>query len=122
MGEGEGKKIWFIPDGYMSSISNGKHYVSHEAVCVLNTGSEDANIKLTFYFEDREPMDKFAAVCKAQRTNHIRLDKIEDEDGNKVPLGVPYAIRIQSDCNIIVQHSRLDTTQCEMSLMTTIAY
>lgn len=117
-----GAKVWYIPDCYYPSISSPGHYVSHEAVCVLNPGKEDAHITLTLYFEDREPMREFHAVCKAERTNHIRLDKIKDAKGNGVPQGVPYAIMVESDQPIIVQYSRLDTTQAEMALMTTMAY
>lgn len=121
MSEAQGKRIWFIPDGYLPKKSNGD-FTSHEAICLLNTGDKDAKIKLTFYFEDREPMDRFEAVCSARRTNHIRLDEIKDKDLNKIPRGVPYAIKVESSENIIVQHSRMDTTQAEMALMTTIAY
>ncbi|SFQ34898.1 sensory rhodopsin transducer [Caldicoprobacter faecalis] len=117
-----GAKVWYIPDCYYPSISSPGHYVSHEAVCVLNPGKQDAHITLTLYFEDREPMRGFQAVCKAERTNHIRLDKIKDANGNVVPQGVPYAIMVESDQPIIVQYSRLDTTQAEMALMTTMAY
>jgi hypothetical protein len=121
MSDGIGKKVWVIPDGFLPEISNG-YFNSHEAVCVLNTGDEEANIHITIYFEDREPMDKFNAVCSARRTNHVRLDKITDSEGNKIPVGVPYAIKVDSDQPIVVQHSRMDTTQAEMTLMTTIAY
>jgi hypothetical protein len=116
-----GKKVWIIPDGFLPEKSNGD-FVSHEAVCVLNTGDQDAEVKLTIYFEDREPMDKFFALCKARRTNHIRLDKIVDKQEKKIPVGVPYAIKVESNVPIVVQHSRMDTTQAEMTLMTTIAY
>ncbi|MDK2799052.1 MAG: hypothetical protein PWP27_2520 [Clostridiales bacterium] len=116
-----GRKVWIIPDGFLPEKSNGD-FVSHEAICVLNVAKQDANINITVYFEDREPMEKFFAVCPAKRTNHIRLDKIVDTDGNKIPIGVPYALKIESDLPIVVQHSRMDTTQAEMTLMTTMAY
>lgn len=116
-----GSKIWIIPDGFLPLKSSGD-FVSHEAVCVLNVGEKDANINLSIYFEDREPMEDFNATCGAKRTNHIRLDKIEDSNGKSIPRNVPYAIKVESDEPIIVQHSRMDTTQAEMTLMTTIAY
>jgi len=119
--EAIGKKVWIIPDGFLPEKSNGD-FVSHEAICVLNTGALDANIRITVYFEDREPMDTFSAVCGARRTNHIRLDKIKDQNGKEIPRGVPYALTVESDQPIVVQHSRMDTTQAEMTLMTTIAY
>lgn len=117
-----GSKVWFIPDCYWPEITTGKHYVSHEAICVLNPGQVDARIKLTFYFSDAEPLRDFYAECKAERTNHIRLDLIENSQGQKIPQGVPYAAMVESDQPLIVQYSRLDTTQAEIGLMTTIAY
>lgn len=116
-----GSKVWLIPDAYYPKKSKGRFH-SHDAVCVLNPGKEDAQITMTLYFEDREKMVGLKAVCKAERTNHIRMDKIRFDDGTGVPRGVPYAIMVESNVDIIVQYSRMDTTQAEMALMTTIAY
>ncbi|MGI6140540.1 MAG: sensory rhodopsin transducer [Caldicoprobacterales bacterium] len=117
-----GSYVWLVPDCYYPSISSPGHYISHEAICVLNTGNQDASLTLTLYFEDREPVSSFKAVCKAERTNHIRLDQIRDENGAPIPQDVPYAIMVESDQPVVVQYSRLDTTQAEMSLMTTMAH
>ena len=116
-----GKKVWMIPDNYLHSVSLNDQ-ISHEAVCVLNTSDSDAHISLTLYFEDRDAMTGFNAVCKAGRTNHIRLDKIVSEKGEKIPRDTPYAILVESSAPIVVQYSRLDTSAVEMALMTTIAY
>ena len=96
--------------------------VSHEAICVLNLSGDTAHICLTVYFEDKEPLRGFNAVCEHERTNHIRLDKIESTDGVKIPKNTPYAVLVESDRPVVVQASRLDVTQPEYSLMTTIAY
>ncbi len=56
------------------------------------------------------------------RTNHIRLDLIKNNEGKSIPMGVPYAAMVKSDQPIIVQYSRLDTTQAEIGLMTTMAH
>lgn len=118
----KGACTWLIPDCYYPEISSPGHYVSHEAICVLNTGSEDAHLRLTVYFEDNEPMEQFTASCQARRTNHIRLDQIRDVSGSGIPQGVPYAVMVESDAPVVIQYSRLDTTQAEMSLMTTMAH
>lgn len=117
-----GAKNWFVPDAYYPVNSTGTVYNSHESVCVLNTGKQDATIKLTLYFEDRDKMDGFTAACKAERTHHIRLDKLKNKDGSGVPQGVPYAIMVESDVDVVVQYTRLDTTQAELGLMTAVAY
>jgi len=116
-----GKCTWFIPDAFYPVKDNGD-YVSHEAVCVLNTGDKDADIKITLYFEDRDPMEGFTAKCNAKRTNHIRMDRIVGKDGIKVPRGVPYAMLLESSEPIVCQYSRCDTTQPELSFMGLIAY
>lgn len=116
-----GKLTWIIPDGYMNPTANGD-FVSHEAVCALNLGDKDANIDIEIYFEDRDPMLGFSAVCGAKRTNHIRLDKLVSDKGEKIPKGVSYAVVCRSDVPIIMQHSRMDVSQPEMALMTTIPY
>lgn len=116
-----GKKIWTIGDGYMSDTVCGE-FNSHESVCVLNISGKTANINITIYFEDRPPLKGFKAVCENERTNHIRLDKITNDKGEKIPCRVPYAILVESDEPIIVQHSRMDVSQPSMTLMTTIAY
>jgi hypothetical protein len=116
-----GSKTWYVPDAYYPEKSNG-YYNSHEAICVLNPGKEDAEVVMTLYFEDRDKLEGFKAVCKAERTNHIRMDKLTSISGQPVPMGVPYAIMVTSNVPIIVQYSRLDTTQAEMALMTTMAF
>ena len=116
-----GAMTWLIPDGYWQTFSTGK-FPSHEAVCVLNTGDSDAKIAMTLYFEDREPMKEFSAVCGARRTNHVRMDKLKNTTGESVPKGAPYAILVESNVPVVIQYSRMDTTQAEMALMTAIAF
>ena len=115
-----GKKVWMIPDAFYNSQSNGQ--VSHEAVCVLNTSDEDAIISMTLYFEDRDKISGYEASCPANRTHHIRMDKLRSKNGEPVPMDVPYAILVESSVEVVVQYSRLDTSQAEMALMTTVAY
>ena len=118
--KGYGKKTWLIPDAFYNSKWNGQ--VSHESVCVINTSGEDAKISLTLFFEDREKMDGFNAVCGAGRTHHIRMDKQVSASGQTVPQDVPYAILCESSVDIVVQYSRLDTSQAEMALMSVMGY
>ena len=115
-----GKTTWLIPDCFLDPVSNGQ--VSHEAICVLNTSSEDAEIKLTLFFEDRDADFGFSSQCKAMRTHHIRLDKLRSSDGREIPRNLPYAMLVESSVPVVVQYSRLDTAQAELALMTTIAY
>lgn len=116
-----GKKQWVIPDGYLNSTTNGS-YESHESICVLNLSNEKADIEMTVFFEDREPIGGFCAECLSMRGKHIRLDKLINKDGMVIPKDVPYALLVQSNVPIVCQYSRMDVSQAEMTLMTTMAY
>lgn len=121
MNEQIGAKVWLIPDGYYPEHSSGE-LVSHEAVCVLNPGLVDAELEIVLYFEDRPKVDGFRAQCPAERTRHIRMDRLQNRHGAGVPRGVPYAMVVKSNTPIVVQYSRMDTTQPAMALMTAMAF
>ena len=105
----------YFPDAYMPDTRDG---ISHETISVLNVGEKEAHVELTLYFEDREPMKGFSAVCGPNRTCHIRLDRIASQDGQPVPRCTPYAIAAQSSEPVLFQYTRLDATRPSYSLMT----
>ncbi|MCR8659808.1 sensory rhodopsin transducer [Paenibacillus endoradicis] len=120
MFQATGEKHWIIPDGYIPPTSTGE-LLSHESICVLNTSSEEALIKVTIFFEDREPMEDIEVAVPARRTKHIRTSSLIKGE-QSIPVGVPYAIEVSSDIAIVVQYSRLDSTQAANALMSTIAF
>ncbi len=111
---------WYIPDAYYPGISRGSIYVSHEAVCFLNETEHDAQVSLTLYFEDREKMTGFSAVVPAEKTLHLRLDRLVNDKGQAIPPDTPYAIILESGTALKVQYTRVDTTQAELSISTTM--
>jgi hypothetical protein len=116
-----GEKVWIIPDGYIPEQSSGT-LTSHESICVLNTAAEAANLELTIFFEDREPIEGILEIVPGRRTRHIRTSSLANQAGTKIPLGVPYAIEVRSDIPVVVQYSRLDSTQAENALMSVMAF
>ena len=116
-----GAKLWIIPDSYLPEQSTGG-MKSHESACVLNLQSRAAKIKLTVYFEDREPLGGFEAICPPARTVHIRLEGLKNNRGEFIPVAKPMALMVESNVDVIVQHTRLDTTQPALALMTTMAF
>ena len=89
---------------------------------MLNLTDSDAEVRISVYFEDRDPMTGFTARCGSKRTNHIRLDKIKNDKGETIPKELPYALLIESSVPVICQHSRMDVSTSDMTLMTTMAY
>lgn len=117
----EGARIWLIPDGFLPEESSGAQE-SHEAICILNTSTEEARILVSAYFEDRDPIKNVQVAVPSERTFHLRLDLPEHLDGVSIPRGIPYALRVESSLPVTVQHSRMDTTQAALTLMTTMAH
>ena len=111
---------WLIPDAFLPAAGPHEPH-GHEAICVLNTHTEDAHLTLDFYFEDREPIRNVTLTLPAERARHLRTDRPQDLGGAEIPRETPYAVRVRSSLPIAVQYSRLDVTQPNYSLMTTLA-
>lgn len=117
-----GRTRWAIAEGYIPDHSTGPapEFESHETACLLNTGDEDANVRITIYMADREPLGPYRVSVPARRTLHLRFNELRDPE--PVPLATDYASLIESDVPIVVQHTRLDSRQAENALLSTIAY
>lgn len=122
MSEKIGKKLWAIPEGYIPGWSNGPQpeMLSHETACLLNTADKDAEVRITIYFADREPVGPYHVVVPARRTKHVRFNDLEMPE--KIPSATDFASVIESDVPIVVQHTRLDSRQEQNALLSTIAY
>lgn len=93
---------------------------SHETVCVLNASEQDAQVRITIFFSDREPAGPYALVVPARRTRHIRFNDFEQPE--PIPRGTDFASVIEANVPIVVQHTRLDSRQSENALLSTIAF
>lgn len=117
-----GKTRWAIAEGYIppQSTGAGRAFESHETACILNTNQQDAQLELTLFFTDRDPVGPYRIRVAARRTLHLRFNDLNDPE--PVPRGVDYACVLESDLPVIVQHTRLDSRQAELALLSTIAY
>ena len=117
-----GKKRWFIADAYLPSSGLGEQWEGHESICILNVGDADAHIRLGVYFEDRPAIEDIELVVAARSNRHVRMDRGELLGGVQIPRDVPFGVALESDRPVVVQYSRLDVTQPNFTLMTTIPY
>ena len=117
-----GRRRWAIAEGYIpgDSSSDDPAFVSHETLCMLNAGERDANVAITIYFEDRDPVGPYRVKLPAKRTVHLRFNELEDPE--EIPRDTDYASLIESDVPIVVQHTRLDSRKAELALLSTMAY
>ncbi|WP_313018747.1 sensory rhodopsin transducer [Acetoanaerobium noterae] len=116
-------KKWYFPDMYYPAKSNGDEYVSHECFSILNCADITCSISITLYFEEQEPIELLPVTCSPRRTLHFRIDKAKTKNNTPVPQGIGYAgIVTCSNMDAIVQYTRVDTTQPQLALMTTMGY
>ncbi|MBW4463217.1 MAG: sensory rhodopsin transducer [Nodosilinea sp. WJT8-NPBG4] len=117
-----GKTYWAIAEGYIPPDDTDRppEFVSHETACLLNTSDQEAQVQITLYFSDREPVGPYHLTVPARRTKHVRFNDLRDPE--PVPRGTEYASTIASDVPIVVQHSRLDSRRTDIALLSTIAY
>ena len=116
-----GATVWAIAEGYIPGASTGttEALISHETVCILNAGSRDAEVRITVYFADREPAGPYRFTVAARRTRHIKFNDLADPG---IPRDTDFASVIEADVPIVVQHTRLDSRQPALALMSTVAF
>jgi hypothetical protein len=117
-----GHTRWAIAEGHIPGTSTGPtpDLESHETACLLNAGDQDANVTITVLFSDREPAGPYPVVVPARRTLHVRFNDLTDPE--PLPRDTDFASVIESDLPIVVQHSRLDSRQAELALLSTMAF
>lgn len=117
-----GKRRWAIAEGYIpgQSTGEGRALESHETVCILNTANQDAQVQITVFFSDRDPVGPYSFTVPARRTRHVRFNDLTDPE--PIPRDTDYASLIESSVPVVCQHTRLDSRQAELALLTTTPY
>jgi hypothetical protein len=114
----QGARTWFFPDGDIPMPGDAEPR-GHESLLLLNTNDEDAEVVLTVYFEDREPVVLTPQVVAARRVRCIRTN--EPIEGYQIPRG-QYALRVESSVPIICQIGRMDVQQPNLAYYTVMGH
>lgn len=117
-----GSSRWAIAEGYIPGASTGPapQMTSHETVCILNAADENAHVEITVFFSDRNPVGPYRMTVPARHTLHVRFNDLTDPE--PLPVDTDFASVIESDVPIVVQHTRLDSRQEALALLSTIAF
>ncbi|MDT8386603.1 MAG: sensory rhodopsin transducer [Thiogranum sp.] len=117
-----GARCWAIAEGYIPASSKGPEpqMTSHETACILNASTDEAQVEVMLYFTDRDPVGPYRVAIPAGRTRHIRFNELQDPE--PVPRDTDYASVITANVPVVVQHTRLDSRQAELALISTMAY
>ena len=113
-----GKRIWFFPDGDIPAPGNGE-VKGHESLVILNPNNTDAQITVSVFFTDRDPVVLDAGKVGEHRVRCIRTN--EPLDGFQIPFG-QYALKVESTVGIIAQIGRMDVTQANLAYYTTMGH
>lgn len=122
MSEAIGRRVWAVGDGYIPRWSEGPQpeLKSHGSLGILNTCKGTAHIELTVFFNDREPAGPYRITVDGRRTRHVRLNELKEPE--PLPTGEDFALVLESDLPVVVQHTRLDSRQSENGLFSTLAF
>ncbi len=117
-----GRTCWAMPGGHIPLESTGPEpaCTSHDALSLLNTGDEMANVRVTIYYADREPVGPYRITVAPRRMRQVRLNDLIFPEA--IPLDTDYAAVVESDIPIVVQFTRQDTGQPPRALLGTLAY
>ena len=121
MANGVGKKLWILPDCELPPEGEGKAK-GHESVIVVNDSDTDAEISVKLFFTDKDAYEEIKWTVGSGRVRCFRTNNINDMCGYKVPFETQYAMKLESNCNIVVQYGRLDNTQANLAFYTTMGY
>jgi hypothetical protein len=117
-----GRRVWAVAEGYIPPASTGttRELTSHETVCILNAGDVEARVEITIYFSDRAPVGPYRFTVGAQRTSHLRFNDFNTPE--PIPRGRDFSSVIVASAPVVVQHTRLDTRQPALALLSTMAF
>ncbi len=105
--EKEGRRVWIIPDGDLPPPGEGE-LKGHESLIIINTNSEAADVKLDFFFEEKEPVEGISVSVPGRRVRCFRLDKPLGKEKHLVP--------------VVVQFGRMDIRQPNLAYYCTMGF
>ncbi|WP_428961210.1 sensory rhodopsin transducer [Micromonospora fluostatini] len=118
-----GARTWVVPGGHIPFPSTGPEpeFTGFDQLCVLNATDSEAELELTVYYEDTEPVGPYRLRVGARRVRHVRVNDLIDPEA--VRLDRPYGCVLRSGVPVVVQFLRQDTRlPGVVALATNLAY
>ena len=117
-----GNKKWAIAGSNIPARSHGDEpeFTSRDSLWLLNTSNEDAEVSITIYYADRDPVGPYEIQVAGERVRQVRFNDLIDPQA--IPLCVDYAAVVESSVPIVVQLSQLDTRQAENARTLSLAF
>lgn len=105
-----GHRTWVLAGGHVPERSTGHEpeRTSRDELSVLNTSADVAEVALTVYHPDRDPVGPYRLTVEAERVRVVRVGDLVDPLA--VPLGEPYGLVVRSSVPVVVHALRVDTS------------
>ena len=101
-----GKKVWIFPDAELPPV--GANLIpGHESVIITNVTDEEAVIKFTLLYTDKEPVS-FETTVGARRVRCLRTNKECDFGQYTAAFEEQYAIMLESSVPVVAQYGRAE--------------
>lgn len=101
-----GKKVWVFPDAELPPV--GVNCISgHESVIITNLTNEQAKVKITLIYTDKEPVS-FAITVDSYRVRCLRTNEEKDFGNYTAVFEEQYAIALESSVPIVAQYGRAE--------------
>ncbi|HOE60437.1 MAG TPA: sensory rhodopsin transducer [Kiritimatiellia bacterium] len=101
-----GRKQWVFADGDLPPRGDSEPF-GHEALMIVNNGEQDATIKVTILFEDKEPKEDITLHVPARRVKCFRMDYPLGDEQYQLGPGQTATI-LASDVPVVAVYGRLD--------------
>jgi hypothetical protein len=117
-----GRTTWAIAGGRIPFRSTGREpeNTSRDELCFLNSGFDEANVEITFFYADRDPVGPYKLKVPARRVRRVRVNDLINPEAP--PLDRDYGAIVESDIPIVVQFERKDTSRPENAISTTLGF
>ena len=101
-----GKKVWIFPDAELPPV--GVNLIpGHESVIITNVTDEQAQIKITLLYTDKEPVS-FMTTVDARRVRCLRTNEEKDFGAFTAAFDEQYAIMLESSVPVVAQYGRAE--------------
>lgn len=106
-----GTTTWSFAAGYIPSAGTGREpeFTSRDELCVLNGTDDIAELRITVYHSDRDPVGPYEITVDPLRVRHVRVNNLIDPQA--VPLDSIYGLVVTSNVPVVIQLSRLDSRE-----------
>jgi hypothetical protein len=117
-----GKKTWAFAGGHIPVESTGSEpeNTSRDEFCFLNAGLEEAQVEITLFYSDRDPVGPYSLKILPRRVRRIRINDLINPEAP--PLGKDYGALVESNRPLVVQLERTDTSRPGKAILSSMGF